>query len=513
MFDAVIVAYPDRWSRDNAKSKEGLEAFRKAGVKFFVGATEMNLWDPNHRFMLGMSAEVGEFMALQTAKKSLENRIERARKGHPAVGGLPFGRTYDPSAPEGKQWGIDAQKQAVIKDIAERYLAGESLVKLCQEYHLNHSYTCVVLRERCGDVWQQEFISKALNMHEVVPMAVPRLLDEATIKAVKARMEDRRTVRHGKPTHDYALNGFVFCGVCGYNLTGQPERSGSARLYYRHHKRGGCTVHPRPWVPAAALERNILRELFALFGNPAAIERAVKAAVPDCDVLLRRRLRLNDELSGISKARANILDLVTKSLVTMADAAKQLGALKERESTLRAEVERINAQVAHVDLGAEPGFVERSANADGDGDGTPDSILVFDAAGERIVGGNDLASWFSLMNTPPRAAAEKKKAAALVEESAGVAVPASLSALGGRMVQAQTTLLKQAARDRRALIEAVFGKRLPDGRPAGVYITPQGARPARAKDGAEDGRASRSRPYTYEIRGNLAFAVKQFAGQ
>src|SRR5689334_4048674 len=53
-FDAVIVAYPDRWSRDNAKSKEGLAAFRKHGIRFFVGTMEMDLFDPQYRFILGM---------------------------------------------------------------------------------------------------------------------------------------------------------------------------------------------------------------------------------------------------------------------------------------------------------------------------------------------------------------------------------------------------------------------------------------------------------------------------
>src|SRR5262245_16018147 len=42
-FDAVIVAYADRWSRDNAKSKEGLEVFRTHGICFYVGSTEYDL--------------------------------------------------------------------------------------------------------------------------------------------------------------------------------------------------------------------------------------------------------------------------------------------------------------------------------------------------------------------------------------------------------------------------------------------------------------------------------------
>ena len=43
-FDAVIVAHADRWSRDNAKSMEGLQAFAAHRIRFFVGQTEYDLF-------------------------------------------------------------------------------------------------------------------------------------------------------------------------------------------------------------------------------------------------------------------------------------------------------------------------------------------------------------------------------------------------------------------------------------------------------------------------------------
>jgi len=43
IFDAVIVCDASRWSRDNFKSKEGLEVLRQNGIRFFVGTTEFDL--------------------------------------------------------------------------------------------------------------------------------------------------------------------------------------------------------------------------------------------------------------------------------------------------------------------------------------------------------------------------------------------------------------------------------------------------------------------------------------
>jgi DNA invertase Pin-like site-specific DNA recombinase len=108
LFDAVIVCDASRWSRDNKKSKEGLQIIRENGIRFFIGNTEYDLYNPEQTFFLGMSAEIGEFQANQQNFKSLINRIERAKRNIPAAGRLPFGRTYDR---ESNTWGIDPEKK------------------------------------------------------------------------------------------------------------------------------------------------------------------------------------------------------------------------------------------------------------------------------------------------------------------------------------------------------------------------------------------------------------------
>jgi DNA invertase Pin-like site-specific DNA recombinase len=337
IWDAVMVAYADRWSRDNARSKDGLEVLRRHRVRFYVGAAEMDLFDPQVRFILGVHAEVGEFIAAQTARKSIECRIERASRGVPTSGKLPFGRTWD-----GKAWGVNEAAQQMIADIAHRYLAGESLTRLCKEYGVNHANTCKVLRERCGEEWVQEFKAPALNVHEVVLTKVPRLLPDSTIKAVRQRLEANRTYLHKPPrsVHDYLLSGFIFCAGCGYSLTGQATAKGER--YYRHAvtpRERQCTLPaPRPWVRADDIERAVVRDLFKMVGNPAAIERAIRSAVPDSDEALRRRAKLADDLTGIERARERLLSLVTSGACSVVQAQGQLGTLQEREDLLRAEL-------------------------------------------------------------------------------------------------------------------------------------------------------------------------------
>ena len=447
-FDAVIVAYQDRWSRDNAKSKQGLEVFRTAGIRFFVGSMEMDLFDPQHIFILGMSAEVGEFIARQQSKKSMENRIERAKRGCPTCGKLPFGRTFDK---ETEKWGIDPKKQEVITDIAKRIIAGESLNKMAAEYRLSHSNICKTLHHHCGDTWEQEFRADTLNIHEVVTTRVPRLLPEATIKSVRQRLvANRSRVRSGgKLVHEYPLSGCIFCAVCGHAMSGQVN--GRGKRYYRHGKNGGageCPLRPRPWVPADQIERKVVRDLFDMFGNPAAIERAVRAAVPDCDETLKRQKRLTEELHKIGKGRDRLLDLVVKGTLTDSQAEKKLRELKLQEDSLGAELDTVTSVLAALPKPDQVKcYVEEFKDSLG---GT--TIVVYDDHGEMVQGGTDVQTFIS-MNS----------------------------------------------QDKRALVAAMFHEPMPDGKPAGVYV-------------AVTGSGTRTGGFEYTLQGRLAWRASSQKG-
>jgi DNA invertase Pin-like site-specific DNA recombinase len=461
-FDAVIVAYPDRWSRDNAKSKEGLEVFRQHGVRFYVGTTPMDLFDPNVRFVLGVHAEVGELLAGLSSKKSIDTRIERAHQGRPTCGALPFGRTWDETA----GWGVDPAKQAMIADVAARYLAGASLPAQAREYGVNHSSLVKSLRERCGTVWVQEFHDRRLNVHARVPTVVPRLLPEETIAAVRARLTAvrERLRKGGVRKHDYLLTGFVFCATCGHALIGEPDRHGVLHYAHTHHEswvegRTGsrhCPARPRPSPVAAKLETDVLRELFRLFGNPAAIERAVNAAAPDRERLLEARRRLGDDLAGIRKGRQTVLGLILKGKVTEADAEPQLEEARQREEVLQRELDKLDADLAgvpdekavrrYVDYfeGYVPPLPILDEREEGDASQT---IFVYDDEGNEYAGGNNPATWRALTRD-----------------------------------------------DKRHLIEAAFGTTRPGDPPSGVYVSVPGL-----------SLPSRRKRHVFTLRGLLPF--------
>jgi site-specific DNA recombinase len=354
-FNAVVVAYADRWARDNAKSKEGLEALRNAGVRFYVGSAEMDLFDPNVRLTLGLHAEIGEFIALQQAKKSLENRIARAERGLPVSGMLPWGRTWS----EEEGWGIDPRKQGLIKEVAGRYLAGESLLSLARKFDVEDNDLSLgnlhkVLTSRCGDTWEQRFRSKRLNIDVTVQTRVPRLLPEEVVEAIRRKAADNLTHKVGAPPkHDYLLSRFVRCAHCGASFHGQPDPKGR-RLYYRHTYSGflkKTCPDGAAMVRAEDLDAAVLRELFTMFGNPLAVQRAVEAATPDPDRVgeLRRRLAsLKGELGKVTASQERVVGAIADETITNAKARAKMAELDTRSVLLGEEIAALQSELADL---------------------------------------------------------------------------------------------------------------------------------------------------------------------
>ena len=137
----------------------------------------------------------------------------------------------------------------MIADVAKRYLAGESLPQMAEEYGINHSQLCLTLRERCGTKWQVKLDCNKLDFHEVHTLTIPALLDDQTIKLLKDRLKANRTyIRSGgRPrVHDYLLSGRIFCAGCGFNLCGSTDRHGVR--HYNHTHAGNalkCPVRPK----------------------------------------------------------------------------------------------------------------------------------------------------------------------------------------------------------------------------------------------------------------------------
>lgn len=350
-FDAVMFSHADRFSRDNASSKRALQIFRDNAIRFFVLHVEYDLEDASARFYLGMSAEVGELVAATQSKKSIEARIARAQRNIPASGYLPFGRTFDKKT---ETWGLQEDKAKIIQEIAQRYINGEQLAALAQEYSIEHTTLHQVLMNRSGSKWTVVFKRPWLRDSVTVHLKIPALLDDKTIKQVHARRDQQKRFDRKHITNRYLFSRIIFCEHCGRALTGQTlKQNGKQWRYYRHlslKRHPDCKV-PKSHLNADTLEHRVMLQLFEDLGNPAAVRRAINDAIPNKDQIQKQTQRLERLRSQLKQAQTGIdriLKLIAQDTISEQDAERQLKQSKQRQEKLTEQIQSIEDDLARI---------------------------------------------------------------------------------------------------------------------------------------------------------------------
>ncbi len=351
LFDAVIVCDASRWSRDNRKSKEGLEILRENNTRFFIGTSEYDLYSPEQSFFIGMATEIGEFQANQGSHKSIMVRIDKAKRGESATR-CPVGRTF-----KNGKWDVKPGVKKIWENIAKEFLEGTTFVDLGIKYKMGRSYIRYTLLNRCGNTWEQKFHAPRFNIKNVViPTKVPRLLPEETIKAVEAKVQQNKFVFRKQIKHKYLFTRMLLCGHCGHALYGESYRNGTR--VYRHRnetfqkgQRIPIDCNHFKLVHADDIEESIMMHLFSVFGDINMIKKAAKNAIPDFDRLQRLQTQLetnNNELKKIEVAKNNLLDSVEEGTFDPDDIKERMIKNKERKNLLLAENIKIKSTIEKI---------------------------------------------------------------------------------------------------------------------------------------------------------------------
>ena len=343
LFDAVIVCDASRWSRDNAKSKAGLEVLRKNNIRFFCGSSEFDLYDPQATLFLGMSTEMNEFVAMQNAKKSMDNKIALAKQNVP-TSRLPYGRTYDKST---NTWAVDKSKQKIIKDCADKYIKGGNLGTIAKSHGMSRSNLWKLLNHRCGSKFSISFKSERLNIDEVVELAIPALLPDKIIEQIHKRAESNTTFNHGAIRHKYLLSRMIFCRECGRALTGAYY---SGYKYYRHAVvNSKCRAFSM--IRADQIEADVLMQVYWLTGDQVGFQKAIDAAIPNHDDIEKSQQRLEQiifELKKIDTKQQRIVDLAADGLLPRNQIKPKMDKLIEQENLLKHEQETLKSKLVNV---------------------------------------------------------------------------------------------------------------------------------------------------------------------
>jgi site-specific DNA recombinase len=286
--DCIVFRHLDRLTRSTVEAGQVAKACQAAGVNLVATDMDIDTTTANGKLTYTILMAVGEHSSDMTSERSRAMMANKRKNGE-WVGARPYGWRI-----VGKHLEPDKDEQAVLQEMARRYVDGEAIHAIARDYGRRSSA-----------------VSKMLHSDRVIE-ALPDDLSGPLVEALLTRRRDRVPVNRKS-----LLGGLATCHLCGDGLSLASSRGGRAegRWYtYRCPKVGHIGISG-PW-----LEEYVTEAVLDYIDTPRLLE-AIKR---------QRKVRPTRKVSAIEK-RMELLDAqLVEGKVSAARFDRMNGALLEQ---------------------------------------------------------------------------------------------------------------------------------------------------------------------------------------
>lgn len=339
LFDFLIVWKMDRFARNRFDSAINKAKLRKAGVKL-IYAKEHIPDGPEGIILESMLEGMAEYYSANLAQNIRRGQRENALDCKFIGGTIPLGYKLDSQ----KHYVIDPETAPVVREIFERYTAGESVVTICQDLNERGFQTArkgdfnrsslhrILANEKYTGMYRFEDIEN--------PDGVPRIISNETFKAAAERIERNKKSKRNVPTatEKFILTGKVFCGHCGQPMGGTwgTSRNGSRYSYYICNGKRAKACHKKP-ERKEALEEKVTN---CVINNILKNDEVVNYIIDRCMLIQEKEADfstadgLRRELAEAEKSLKNVMAAIEAGIITPTT-KDRLMELEERCANLR----------------------------------------------------------------------------------------------------------------------------------------------------------------------------------
>lgn len=271
--NAVIVYHLDRLTRRPIELEAFVQVCDQARISDVATVSgDVNLSNGDGLLIARIQAAVA---ANESASKS---RRLRSKFQQVAESGRPHGGSNRPYGYKDDAITIDRREAKVIREVADRIIAGESLRSICTTLNERGERTAhggpwrtIVLRDM---ITNPRMIGMRRHNGEVVAKAVWKpILTEAQQAQVIARLAARKQTGRREP-RSYLLSGMLRCGKCGQKLYASRRENSRRYVCLGGPDHQGCG---RLTVVAAPLEDLITQAVLLRLDTPD-LARALSGA-------------------------------------------------------------------------------------------------------------------------------------------------------------------------------------------------------------------------------------------
>ena len=397
--DVVLCFSPDRLARKFAYQALLIEEFTRAGtrVEFIKGPRGESAED---QLLVQFQGMFAEYEKAQIMERYRRGKAHRARAGSVNVlSGAPFGYRYvRKNQHTGARYEIVEHEAVLVIELFRRYAdGGASIAELAR--WLSDSGVATRTGKARWDrsvVWGmlgnpayagRAIFGKTMVVHDspglnrrarlegrATPRAtktvdrpveewteipVPAIVTTETFERVAQRLADNKRFASRNSKVPSLLQGLAACSGCGYGYYRTSTRTTNKKIfYYRclgsddYRYEGGRVCANKP-VRADYLDAVVWEHITGLLADPHLLraeinKRLDQARTADPAVTQRQRLEL--ALAKATKAITNMIEAFQEQLLTIDELRGRMPDLRARETSLRGQIEALDAQLADREL-------------------------------------------------------------------------------------------------------------------------------------------------------------------
>ena len=388
----VVLAYsPDRLSRKYAYQILLIEEFARHGVEtLFVKSPQGN--SPEDQLLVQFQGMIAEYERAQILERSRRGKRHRAHAGEVSVmGGAPYGyryirKTHDTPA----AYIVDEAEARVVRRVYVMYtVVGLSIAESTRRLNREGIPTRKASRWERSVVWGmlrnptyrgvacfgKTRLSARTQMRpqrrrglttpsttaghkrpreEWIEIPVPALVTEESFARAQELLQENKIRSRRRTIAPSVVQGLVGCAKCGYALSRTSTQTSARKIHYYKcigsdswRKLGGPVCDNKRFIRQELLDQIVWAEVVRLLEDPVLIQQELDrrlAAARNSDPTRKREQSLLRELAQLGNGIERLLTAYQEGLVSLEQLRERMPMLRQRQQTLRAELQAIADQ-------------------------------------------------------------------------------------------------------------------------------------------------------------------------
>lgn len=269
LFQYIICYQTARFARNSYDAIIYKKKLKKLGVKVIY--SKMSIPEGPEGIILERVLEaLDEYYSEELRQKVVRGQYDNALQGKASGGPVPYGLKLN----EAKQFIIDEDTAPIIREIFNRYIAGEKAIDIINDFNQRG------LRTSKGKEFNKNSLHRILNnpkyyglLHfeskdedyePIDKLIIPPIIDKETFLKAQMRLNMNKHKTSKKPIApiDFILSGKIYDGACGGALVGDSGTSKTGNTYYYYtcqnkKQKKGCKTKS---IPKDLLEDIIIEE-------------------------------------------------------------------------------------------------------------------------------------------------------------------------------------------------------------------------------------------------------------